>query len=309
MVRSYVDLGWHPIPLCWPTVLGLCACGRGHHEHGIGKAPLARSGYQDRLVTAKKAARWWSWRPDANVALLLEPSELVVVDIDGRDALDEAHGYGLPETLSVETGKGWHYYYRRPKNCSVGRATQRGESRLIDVLSKGYVVAPPSIHASGRVYVWSGRPVSELPDVPKWARELLPRPAWMLPKGFRPPSRKFEEGHADPPVIHSALAFIEPEEYELWLHIGFALQTWDDVGNGNGRGFRIWDQWSQRSSKYPGTKELKTKWNSFRKQSGGLGLGTLFEFAKRQGWDPDRLQSIESTGGSWHNRALAVGGA
>jgi hypothetical protein len=34
------NVGWFAIPLFWPTPAGTCACGRGHDEREVGKAPL-----------------------------------------------------------------------------------------------------------------------------------------------------------------------------------------------------------------------------------------------------------------------------
>jgi len=306
MALQYVELGWHPIPLCWPDIFGECACGRGHGEHSIGKAPLTRYGYQDLRVDEAMVRRWWKWKPSANIGLLLEPSELVVVDLDGPAALEEAEALGLPDTLRVSTGKGWHYYYQRPKDCAAGRATQKGESRLIDILAKGYVVAPPSVHVSGRVYVWNAAARAKLAPAPAWALDFLPKPSWMLRKGFKPPSNRFNEGEADVSTVRAAIRHLEPEDYDLWLHVGFALQTWDDVGNGHGEGFRMWDEWSRYSSKYPGTKELQRKWASFRKRGGGKGLGTLFDLAKKAGWAPERIAaSPASSVGAWRSTLTA----
>jgi hypothetical protein len=265
------------------------------------------AGYQHFEIDARLAHYWWEEAyPKANVGLLLEPSKLVVVDLDSEEALREAKGKGLPDTARVFTGKGWHFFYKRTDDYPLGRATQRGESKGIDVLSRGYVVAPASTHATGRVYYWEVFPMGEdLPEPPWWTRKLFPKrlPPWMLKGDYRSHSSqsKFQPNEADPEAIRAALTRLEPDDYEEWLHIGFALQTWDENGDGKGRGFDLWDEWSRTSDKYPGVGDLQKKWRSFRRQRGGLGLGTLFNKAKQKGWDPqDQFNSGgQCTGTSW----------
>lgn len=42
---GYIQRGWFPIPLCWPTPDGQCACSKGHTGKDVGKAPVLGSGY------------------------------------------------------------------------------------------------------------------------------------------------------------------------------------------------------------------------------------------------------------------------
>lgn len=87
-------------------------------------------------------------------------SNLVVLDIDPRHGGDESlkdweaqHG-PLPETVRCLTGGGGaHYYFAYPPTLEVRNTTavlpgvdRRGEG--------GYVLAPPSLHASGVPYRW-----------------------------------------------------------------------------------------------------------------------------------------------------------
>ncbi|MBI3910327.1 MAG: bifunctional DNA primase/polymerase [Armatimonadetes bacterium] len=157
---EYLRLGWHPIPLCWPGEHCRCACYKGHTDpKDVGKAPLLGSGYERLTVTEALARRWWGERwPEANVGILLAPSGLVVIDLDGQAAIEEATACGLPARGPVarsgrtDGGEGRHLYCRRPEGCPVTRASHRGSCRRIEVLSAGYAVAPPSRHRSGRRY-------------------------------------------------------------------------------------------------------------------------------------------------------------
>lgn len=109
--------------------------------------------FQKRLPTEEEAEAWWRQWPDANIGIVTgEISGLVVVDADGTEGLAwmKAH---LPVTsVYVQTGKGWHGYYRHPA-ARVGNAVRIAPE--VDIRADGgYVVAPPSIHASGVVYEW-----------------------------------------------------------------------------------------------------------------------------------------------------------
>jgi hypothetical protein len=118
---------------------------------------------------------WWGrWR-DANVAVRTgAASRAVVLDIDTPKggqatlaALEREYGR-LPPTYEVLTGGGGrHLYFAHPGTevpCSEGKLGPG-----LDVRGDGgYVVAPPSVHASGRPY-------KVLHD-----RELAPLPAWLL---------------------------------------------------------------------------------------------------------------------------------
>jgi hypothetical protein len=241
-------------------------------------------------LTKEWAKKEWAKHSQAGVGLLLEPSELVVVDLDGDEAYLEAKRRGLADTLVVETGKGRHFYYRRPSDYPVGRATQRGDCKLIDILSAGYVVAPPSKHRLGRSYLWGNKSKDfELPEPPWWTRAFFPKrlKSWQKPSYYTPKfgSRVYAEGSAYPEEVRAALSYLteEVDDYDFWLRVGFALKSWDDFGNGGGKGFELWDEWSRAGNKYPGTKELRYKWDSFQKGK-GVSLGSLFRFAKEHGW-------------------------
>lgn len=170
----YLAAGWPPIPLCWPAPDGRCACGRGHIGRDIGKAPLLGKGYQLLRPNEDDVRGWWQQWPHANVGLLLEPSGLLVIDLDGPEAVSEAQRRGLLATRTIRRGDHRHLYYRRPDGCPATRTTKRGACRSIDVLTAGYLVAAPSLHASGDRYeVADDR---EPGEPPAWAVAMLERP-------------------------------------------------------------------------------------------------------------------------------------
>lgn len=154
VVSDYCSLGWLPIPLV--------PCSKKPAQRYVHlndcKPPFPREHY----------CAAWAQRPDLGVALLLKPSGLLVIDCDSLPALEEALRQS-PPTVCVVTRKGAHLYYRNPTDAHT-RAIHRGDSGTIDILSNGFVVAPPSIHESGHQYRWQLAGAAKgLPDAPEWA--------------------------------------------------------------------------------------------------------------------------------------------
>lgn len=127
--------------------------------------------------------RWWGRWPDANVAVRTGAvSGLVVLDVDpghGGDAtLEELlaqHG-PLPPGVVVATGSGGRHFYFAHPGGTVRNDAGRRLGRGLDIRGDGgYVIAPPSRHASGGSYVLeaSGQTIPELPG---WLIELLRPP-------------------------------------------------------------------------------------------------------------------------------------
>lgn len=232
---------------------------------------------QERMAS-DDIRRFWSRKPLANIGLLLEPSNLLIVDLDNEEAHDEAREKGLPDTLTAQTPGGWHYYYRRPDTMAATRHTNFGESRKIDLLGKGFAVAPPSLHRRGQHYFWRSLLSTPLADAPEWA---VTAKGWEGPKGPKVAVKLGLEPLREE-VLDEALGYIDPEDYETWLHIGFALKQWEESTMSFGRGFDLWDRWSRRSTKYPGTADLNQKWKSFKRDI--VTVGTVIKMAKDAGW-------------------------
>lgn len=183
---AYGAAGW-PVLAVAGVRWGECGCGRSCESPG--KHPLTRHGVHDATTDPVLIGEWWRRSPNANVGIATgAASGLVVVDLDlpkgGRESLRAlvATGHRLAPTLTSRTGgRGLHLFYAQPAGVSVPNAAGRlpGLSEAfpgIDMRGHaGYVVAPPSIHASGRRYRWDRRRIAPLPA---W---LWPRPAERAP--------------------------------------------------------------------------------------------------------------------------------
>lgn len=169
----YAALGWRVLPL-HGIVRGRCTCGKKDCE-SAGKHPLTVNGVKDASSDPDVIRSWWRRWPAANVGIATGRG-LAVLDVDPRHggldslkAIQQEHG-PLPVTVTVTTGGGgYHLYFAGQAGNKVGLRPGldlRGEG--------GYVVAPPSLHLSGRRYEWvTGRTPGDLP--------LAPLPAWLLP--------------------------------------------------------------------------------------------------------------------------------
>lgn len=109
--------------------------------------------YETRHQTEDEINKWIEQFPEYNIAIMTgKISNLAVIDLDGETAVTATKGI-LKPTWIVETQRGFHYYYRPPKGVVIRNATNvlpgvdiRGEG--------GFVIAPGSIHASGKEYTW-----------------------------------------------------------------------------------------------------------------------------------------------------------
>lgn len=152
------------------------------------KTPITAHGCKDATDDPDQVEQWWTRWPDANIGIAtgVGAVPLLVLDVDvghgsGHDGLQtikelEAEYGKLPRTLVCQTGGGGlHYYFRCSDPClTVGANALPG----LDFRGRGgYVVAPPSIHKSGKRYEWlpdgdprKGTLLAELPD---WLADIL----------------------------------------------------------------------------------------------------------------------------------------
>jgi putative DNA primase/helicase len=161
--------GWAVIPLHTP-VDGACDCRRPDCP-SPGKHPRTKNGLKDATTDPDQIRCWWGACPMANIGVAV-PLGIVAVDIDGPDGVNalRARGYALPETATVETGRGRHYLYRTtepigPKTAVLPKVDLRGPG--------SYLVAPPSLHPSGRRYRWLRGLEEGLAEAPAWTREFV----------------------------------------------------------------------------------------------------------------------------------------
>jgi len=173
---SFAAKGWPVIPL-HTFADGMCTC-ESTTCTSPAKHPLTAKGVHDATTDEATIQRWWTEAEIANVGVATG-SGLLVLDIDAKHGgleslaqLEAEHG-SLPATPIVSTGGGGrHYYFGLPDGMAVGN--RAGLADGIDIRGdNGYVVAPPSLHASGSRYQWTIPPDVSLAEPPPWLLEML----------------------------------------------------------------------------------------------------------------------------------------
>lgn len=145
---------------------------------------LVPRGVLDATTELTRIHAWWGAAPTANIGIAMGASVIVALDIDqhgidGEESLrdlEREHGE-LPETpVNLTGGGGRHLLFRAPDDL---RLKQAPLAPGVDVRTgNGYIVAPPSVHASGTVYCWDAvlHP-KDLPfaALPTWIADELNR--------------------------------------------------------------------------------------------------------------------------------------
>ena len=174
----YAQLGWRVFPVIPPNEDGSCPC-RKPVCPSPGKHPGVKAWQNVATTDEAKIREWWASNPRYNIGLAMGiESGVLVLDADGAHGIEAAREKGLPITPSATTGReggGTHYYFK----CPVDMDARNFAGRIpgLDARANGgYVVAPPSRHASGVNYQWVDDPWDVEPAfVPDWLAEELGR--------------------------------------------------------------------------------------------------------------------------------------
>jgi hypothetical protein len=136
------------------------------------KIPLTPHGFKDATTDEACITQWWGQWPEANIGIATgSQSGLVALDVDtdkdgdaSLTSLEKRFGL-LPNTLKQRTGGGgFHCLFRHPGHQVRNSAGTLGPG--LDLRGDGgYIVVPPSIHASGQPYEWLA-PISDLVPAP-----------------------------------------------------------------------------------------------------------------------------------------------
>lgn len=143
------------------------------------KAPLTPHGFQDATTNEDPVRRWWTQWPNANIGIPTgRLTGLLAIDIDPRNGGDGAlrelelqHG-AFPNTAAQLTGGGGRHLFFRYRGGPVPKLLAKGIDLKAD---GGYVIVPPSVHASGKSYQWSDSRETLLDpaEIPGWLDERL----------------------------------------------------------------------------------------------------------------------------------------
>jgi hypothetical protein len=137
------------------------------------KQPATGNGCLAATTDPELIKRWWQQEPEFNIAIATGArSHVFALDVDGDDGEAELRRFegeygALPVTVESITGNGRHLYFEWPNKPVRNSAGKVGAG--LDIRGEGgYVLAPPSVHPSGRAYCWSVDSVGAFAHAPAW---------------------------------------------------------------------------------------------------------------------------------------------
>lgn len=208
-----IKKGIQVFPAHFPLSSRSCSCGNPSCKHN-GKHPRTHHGLKDGTIDAKIIKTWKG--PYNLCAVTGSVSGVFVLDVDpdkgGAESLrhlEKLHGK-LPHTWrSLTGGEGTHFIFRHPGYPVKNRT---GFHPGLDIRGDGgYIVAPPSVHRSGRTYEWDATAHpddTQLVDAPSWLLDEIQkdavhkaRPAEEWAKEFQ---KSLEEGERNSKITSFA---------------------------------------------------------------------------------------------------------
>jgi hypothetical protein len=161
------------------------------------KTPLIKDNLSRATTDADVIRTWWG-NLDFNIGIACgSESKIWVLDLDNGEheawlrELESKHGVLAP-TVEAVTARGRHLYFRWPTTGVILRNVQDRDD-FPDVRAEGgYVLAPPSVHPSGRRYCWSVDSADAFAEAPQWLIDLVAKnrdragePIGLAPEAWR----------------------------------------------------------------------------------------------------------------------------
>lgn len=169
-----------------------------------GKHPVGK--WKDEAgLPPQDTRRRFSDGPSYNVGVACGPSGIWVVDEDTPgefSRLCASLGIEVPRTYRVQTGKGYHFYFRQPVGGpAIRNADLRTQGFNTDIKGDGgYVVGAHSVHYSGAIY----EPEDDLAEIvaapPELVAFLRGTPRGATTPRSNPARQSLAELLADPPA-------------------------------------------------------------------------------------------------------------
>jgi len=147
------------------------------------KIPLVDKWPEKATSDRSQLAAWDNAFPGCNWAVATgKASGVFVLDVDGDAGINTLLNHyqnsseDLPDTLTVNTGRGSHLYFRWPSDHKVSNSAGKLGVGLDIRGEGGYAVIPPSVHASGKPYAYV-KLDTPITDAPAWILTAQDRPA------------------------------------------------------------------------------------------------------------------------------------
>lgn len=249
------------------------------------------NGWLEGLSVEKITAHWTQY-PKHEVGFIVS-DDLIVFDADSGESTDALNAIQTTQEirtkLIVKTKKGVHHYFRRASGTyskSDSHSTEVHPDRIDVKTGRALVVLPPSS--------WKSVLINEAVDshgLSEVNQDFID--AVFEHNGRQPPRPDVtpEPSETEPVLREGKLAqleallnHIDPDAgYQDWFNCGVAIFHETD---GSDEGLALFDKWSKRGRKYPGSKEVAAKWRSFRPSpSNPITIGTLKMMVADQGGD------------------------
>src|SRR3990167_8451424 len=218
------------------------------------KKPLLKwEEFQKRLATPEEIKGWFTRWTDANLGIVTGTiSNLAVVDIEKGGKTD-----WLPQnTAIVKTGGGgFHYYFRYPPEGVKNAARIRD---LTDIRGGGgFVVAPQSLHASGKCYEW----------VQNTEIGQFPSHLFTTPNVFagQPTQMQFQKPKQDWSQILQGVG--QGNRNEMAAKTAGLIMRQLDPSEWDTVGWPLFETWNGKNSPPLPERELRMTWESIGKRA------------------------------------------
>jgi hypothetical protein len=313
-----IEYDWAVFPVWWVTPERNCACGSpAGRNHRPGKHPIGLAGSGGFHMATKNPEQiraWWRRWPQANIGVEMgDKSGVFAIDLDGLQGhklLGEARkASNAPPiaTLASQSGRGpdgHHLIFRLPPGQHVGRVIRKDLG--VDIIGNGgFIIVPPSNHASGGTYLWSHNYSVATPEtwLMDWVLSLFDRPRAVregspvlapLSLPGSSPAPTYSEYEAA--RLRSALDFVDASgkrvwdpndpSYALWgqtVAPAIASLDWGEKGEDI---FVDWSRQTMVDGLFPGDEACRQQIRSYKRgrESGCLTEATIFKAAREAGW-------------------------
>lgn len=240
------------------------------------KSPYIKGGFLNASLDNNQIKKWWNKFPEAGIGISCGQSNITVIDIDIKEdkkGFDAFMRMGFADEgcfHSITPSGGMHIIYQGATESHLGR------SLAVDIRGHGsYFIAPPS-------YVYKDGKKKSYVAVDDWIGIPREVPNNLSVKWDELRGKNKKENKQDYPMenldvtikkVKKALDRMNPmyaDEYTTWINVGLACKRLGECG------FKLWDEWSQKSSKYD-PKACSYRWKRFEPHE--INLGTIFHYA------------------------------
>lgn len=281
---EYAKKGWYVFPCREVDSEPFIDKKTGKERIMRAKSPYVKEGFHSASIIPEQVREWWRLYPNAAIGVACGLSKIVVVDIDVKDGRNGFENFMRLNISDVGTlhaltpSGGTHIIYSGEVESSSNALSG------IDIRSTGgYILAPPStIFVGGKLlkYIkldnWNKIPAPVPDDLVEklsvYKEKLLP-PKKKRTQGSYIDTDSYEEKIKKIKVALDKLPMIYCDEYSYWVNVGLSLKSLGEDG------FALWDNWSQKSSKYD-ADVCRIKWESFSPKA--ITIASLFFWASQE---------------------------